>query len=119
MGRAKARPLCQTLGLSKNMEISMFKLPDYEVVIHIQMSEFSASLEKEIEIISKDLSLDKSTEYCGQKDYHWAFETWESAAATLERFKHLVNNPNLLMLQACSIYDQTISPIHLKDIKKS
>ena len=34
----------------------MFKLPDYEVVIHTQMSEFSASLEKEIEIISTPIS---------------------------------------------------------------
>lgn len=94
----------------------MFRLPDYEVVIHILVNEFSTGLAKEIESISREFELDESTELKGVRDYHWTFETWEAAVAAGEKFKHLIPNPNLLMLRVKTNYDLTIKPISHKDL---
>ena len=94
----------------------MLKLPNYEVVIHIHVSEFSTSLEDKIEAISKALYLDESSEFKGVRDYHWAFETWDAAITAGEKFKHLIENPNLLMLRVKANYDSTIQPISHKDL---
>ena len=94
----------------------MLKLPNYEVVIHIHVSEFSASLEDKIEAISKTFDLDESSEYKGIRDYHWAFETWDAAITAGEKFKHLIENPNLLMLRVKANCDPAIQPISHKDL---
>jgi hypothetical protein len=98
------------------MEMNVFRLPDYEVVIHTIVSEFSANLAKEIELISKDFDLDESTEHDGRRDYHWSFKSWDEAVAAGELFKHLVPNPNLIMLRVKANYDSTIRPISHKDL---
>jgi len=98
------------------MEIDVFRLPDYEVVIHIIVSEFSANLAKEIESISKDFDLDESTELSGRRDYHWSFKSWDAAVSAGELFKHLVQNPNLLLLRVKANYDSSIRPISHKDL---
>ena len=97
----------------------MFKLPDYEVVIHIKLSKFSVSLEKEIESLSVTFDLDESTEYNGIRDYHWAFGTWEEAVAAGEKFKHMIQNPNILMLRVKSNYDPKTQSITHKDLVRS
>jgi hypothetical protein len=94
----------------------VLRLPDYEVVIHILVNEFSAALAREIETIAKDFVLDESTEHEGHRDYHWAFKSWDAAVTAGEQFKHLVGNPNLLMLRVKTNYDLTIRPISHKDL---
>ena len=94
----------------------MLRLPDYEAAIHILVNEFSAALVREIETIAKDFELDESTEHDGRRDYHWTFKTWDSSVAAGEKFKHLVSNPNLLMLRVKTNYDLTIKPISHKDL---
>lgn len=76
----------------------MFKLPDYEVVIHINENSFSASLKNEIEKIGSVYALHGSTEYQGRRDFHWEFQSWNEAVLAAENFKHLIDNPNLIML---------------------
>ena len=93
----------------------MLRLPDYEVVIHILVNEFSATLAREIETIAKDFDLDEISEREGFRDYHWAFKSWNAAVAAGEKLKHLVSNPNLLMLRVKTNYDVTIQPISHKD----
>jgi len=61
------------------MENIEFRLPHYEVIIHIKVSEFSKHLEKEIESLTATYDLEDSTENKGYKDYHWEFKTWEDA----------------------------------------
>ena len=80
----------------------MFKLPEYEVIIHINENAFSESLVNEIKIIGKNYSLHRSTEYQGRRDYHWAFKSWSETVSAAEQFKHLIENPNLLILIASS-----------------
>lgn len=94
----------------------MFRLPEYEVVIHIMVSEFSANLAAEIEAISKEFELDESTEHNGRRDYHWTFASWDAAVAAGDKLKHLVPNPNLLLLRVKTNYDSTIRPISHKDL---
>ncbi|CAH1085687.1 hypothetical protein [Candidatus Nitrotoga sp. 1052] len=63
------------------MERTVFKIPDYEVIIHIIVSKFSASLDIEIETISKEFNLHESTKYNGHRDYHWTFDSWGAVVA--------------------------------------
>jgi len=51
------------------------RLPDYEVIIHIQYNSFGKKLEDQILLETKSYKLDESTEYQGRKDYHWSFKT--------------------------------------------
>jgi hypothetical protein len=94
----------------------VLRLPDYEVVIHISVNEFSAALAREIETIAKNFELDESTEHDGRRDYHWTFKSWDDSVAAGEKFKHPVSNPNLLMLRVKTNYDLTIKPISHKDL---
>src|SRR5450759_1245508 len=96
----------------------MPRLPNYEVVIHIIVSEFSAGLVKEIESIYEEFELDESTDYNGRRDYHWTFNNWEAAIAAGEKFKHLVQNPNLIMLRVKANYDPTIKAVSHKDLMR-
>ena len=79
-----------------------FRLPDYEVIIHIKVSEFSKHLEKEIELLTATYDLQESTENQGYKDYHWEFRNWEDAVSAGESLKHLVTNTKLIMLKVKS-----------------
>ena len=94
----------------------MLRLPDYEVVIHILLNDFSKDLAKEIELTAREFELEDSTEYKGVRDYHWTFKKWDDAIAAGEKFKHLVKNPNLIMLLVKANYDSTIKAISHKDL---
>ena len=52
------------------MKNIVLRLPDYEVIIHIKVNQFSKHLEKEIESLTATFDLEESTEYKGYKDYH-------------------------------------------------
>lgn len=96
------------------MENISFRLPDYEVIIHIKVNEFSKHLEKEIESLTATYDLEESTENQGYKDYHWEFKTWEDAVFAGEKLKHLVTNPNLIMLKVKSNCNPELKPISHK-----
>lgn len=100
----------------QSMEMFVFRLPEYEVVIHIIVSDFSANLAREIETIAQDFNLDDSTDLNGHRDYHWAFDSWDAAVAAGEKLKHLIQNPNLLMLRVKANYAPTIQAISHKDL---
>lgn len=93
------------------MENILFKLPDYEVLIHIKVNEFSKHLENEIESLTATFDLEDSTQDQGHKDYHWEFKTWDEAVSAGESLKHLVTNPNLIMLKVKSNCHAEIKPI--------
>ena len=99
------------------MENILFRLPDYEVIIHIKVNEFSKHLEKEIESLTATFDLEESTENKGYKDYHWAFKNWEDAVSAGENLKHLVTNPNLILLKVKSNCKPELKPIVHKDKK--
>jgi hypothetical protein len=94
----------------------MFKLPDYEVVIHIRQNPFGEQLEKEILSETAAYVLDESTEYHGVKDYHWSFSSWNEAVEAANKLKKYIDNPNLLLLRAKANYDASIKSIAFKDI---
>ena len=96
------------------MENISFRLPDYEVLIHIKVNQFSKHLEKEIESLTATYDLEDSTEDQGYKDYHWEFKNWEDAVSAGESLKHLVTNPNLIMLKVKSNCNPEIKPISHK-----
>jgi len=96
------------------MENISFKLPDYEVLIHIKVNEFSKHLEKEIESLTATYDLEDSTENQGHRDYHWEFKNWEDAVAAGESLRHLVANPNLIKLKVKANYNSAIKPISYK-----
>jgi hypothetical protein len=93
------------------METISFRLPDYEVIIHIKVSEFSKHLEREIESLTATDDLEDSTEYQGYRDYHWEFKNWDEAVSAGENLKHLVTNPNLIMLKVKSNCNPELKPI--------
>ena len=93
----------------------MFRLPDYEVVVHILYNDFGKKLENDILSESSSYALDESTEYQGTKDYHWAFTSWEEAVKAGERLKKFINNPNLWLLRVKANYDNTIETITHKE----
>lgn len=92
----------------------LFGLPDYEVIIHIKVNDFSKHLEKEIESLTATYDLEDSTEAQGYRDYHWEFRNWEDAVSTGENLKHLVTNPNLIMLKVKSNCNPELEPIIYK-----
>jgi hypothetical protein len=96
------------------MENISLRLPEYEVLVHIKVNEFSKHLEKEIESLTATYDLEDSTEYQGHRDYHWEFKTWEEAVSAGENLKHLVANPNLIMLKVKSNCNPEIKPIFHK-----
>lgn len=98
------------------MENFSFSLPEYEVIIHIKMSEFSKYLEKEIESLTSDFELEESTESPHHRDYHWQFNTWKEAVAAGEQLKCLVTNPNIELLKVKANDHPEIQPIVHKDI---
>jgi len=75
------------------------RLPDYEVIIHIQYNSFGKKLEDQILLETKSYKLDESTEYQGRKDYHWSFKTWEEAVLAGNILKKYCQNSNLLLLK--------------------
>ena len=89
----------------------MFRLPDYEVVIHIRQNLFGEQLENKILSETATYVLDESTEYQGVKDYHWSFSSWNEAVEAAEKLKKYIDNPNLLVLRAMANYDSSIKPI--------
>jgi len=99
------------------MEYISLRLPDYEVIIHIKVSEFSKHLEREIDSLTAGYDLEDSTEDQGHRDYHWEFKNWDDAVSAGENLKHLVTNPNLIMLKVKANYNPEIKPIIHKDSK--
>jgi hypothetical protein len=75
------------------------RLPDYEVIIHIQYNSFGKKLEDQILLETKSYELDESTEFEGRKDFHWSFKTWEEALFAGNILKKYCQNPNLLLLK--------------------
>jgi len=53
----------------------------------------------------------------GHRDYHWEFKNWDDAVSAGENLKHLVTNPNLIMLKVKANYNPEIKPIIHKDSK--
>jgi hypothetical protein len=96
------------------MENISLKLPEYEVIMHIKVSDFSKHLEKEIESLTASFDLEESSQDQGYRDYHWAFKAWEEAVSAGEKLKHLVTNPNLMKLKVKSNYHPEINPISHK-----
>ncbi len=94
----------------------MFRLPEYEVVLHVLINDFSDSLVQELESISCGFDLDECEEDAGVRSYHWAFEVWDAAVAAGDRLKHLTGNPNLVLLRVKANYDASICPISHKDL---
>ncbi len=101
------------------MENISFNLPEYEVIIHIKVNEFSKYLEKEIESLTSDFDLEESTDSLDHRDYHWQFNTWKEAVAAGERLKCLVTNPNMELLKVKANYHPEIQPILHKDTRFS
>jgi hypothetical protein len=97
------------------MENLVFRLPEYEVLIHIKVNEFSKHLENEIESLTATFDLEDSTEDQGHRDYHWEFKTWEEAVSAGENLKHLVANPNLITLKVKSNCNPELKPISYKE----
>jgi hypothetical protein len=93
------------------MENIVLKLPEYEVLIHIKVNEFSKHMEKEIESLTAIFDLEESTQDQGYRDYHWEFKTWEEAVLAGESLKHLITNPNLIVLKVKTNYHPEIEPI--------
>jgi hypothetical protein len=89
----------------------MFKLPEHEVTVHININKFSGNLLNEVENLSKGFSLRQSIEYCGTRDFHWEFETWSEALQAGEKLKQFINNPNFVFLEVHS-NEQKQSIIH-------
>jgi hypothetical protein len=96
------------------MENIVFRLPDYEVIIHVKVNQFSKHLENEIESLTATFDLQESSEDQGYKDYHWQFRTWEDAVSAGEKLKHLATNPNLIMLKVKANYNRELKPISHK-----
>jgi hypothetical protein len=96
------------------MENISFRLPDYEVIVHIKVNEFSKHLEKELESLTATYDLEESTENQGYRDYHWEFRNWDEAVSAGENLKHLVTNPNLIMLKVKSNCNPELKPISHK-----
>ena len=90
------------------------RLPDFEVLMHIQVNDFSKHLEREIESLMAAYDLEDSTEVTGYRDYHWEFKTWKDAVAVGENLKHLVTNPNLIKLKVKANNHPEITPIIYK-----
>ena len=97
------------------MENISFRLPEYEVIIHIKVSKFSKNLEREIESLTVGFELEESSVYSTCRDYHWKFTTWEEAVSASEHLKRLVTNPNLVLLKVKANYHPEIQPISYKD----
>ena len=93
----------------------MFRLPDYEVIVHILYNDFGKKLENDILSEASSYELKESTEYQDVKDYHWEFASWEEAVKAGEKFKKYVNNPYLRILRVKANYDDTIEPITHKE----
>jgi len=88
-----------------------FKLPDFEVIVHIKQNDFSKSLEDELLQIMSGHILEESTEYGDAKDFHWEFSSMEDAISAAESLKTLCSNPNLLLLKAKSNKYTDIKPV--------
>jgi hypothetical protein len=93
-----------------------FRLPEYEVIIHIKVNKFSKNLEREIESLTAEFELEESTGDSAYRDYHW-FNTWEEAVSASEHLKRLVTNPNLVLLKVRANYHPEIQPISYKDLR--
>ena len=91
-----------------------FRLPEYEVLIHIKVNEFSKHLEKEIESLTGTYNLEESAEDSGYRDFHWEFNTWKEAVSAGEKLKHLVTNPNLIKPKVKANYHPEIQSISYK-----
>ncbi|MFT5276235.1 MAG: hypothetical protein ACI9J2_002779 [Saprospiraceae bacterium] len=89
----------------------MFKLPDYEVTVHIIENKFSNGIKDKIDQLSKKYTLRQSIEYQGVRDYHWAFSLWDDAVLAGEKFKAIIDNPNCILLEVNANYDDSIEPI--------
>jgi len=68
-------------------------------------------LENEIESLTATYDLEESSQSEGYKDYHWEFKNWEDAVSAGENLKHLVTNPNLIMLKVKSNCKPDLKPI--------
>ena len=97
----------------------MFRLPEYDVTIHVNVNGFSGGLISEIEKISIGYLLASSTEYEGRRDFHWEFNSWNEAVLAAEKFKHLIVNINLLILVVSAPYDASLEAIIYKDLPSS
>ena len=93
----------------------MFKLPSFEVTVHIRINEFSANLETQINQLSKKSILRQSTEYNGVRDYHWVFDSWDEAVLYGEKLKILIDNPNFTLIEIHATYDEKIESIFHKN----
>jgi hypothetical protein len=104
------------LNLNNERTMLDFKLPDYEVLIHIKYNEFGKKLVDKILAETVSYVLDESTEYQGVIDFHWAFESWDDAVQAGELLKKFCPNPNLLLLKIKANYNEGIKPIIHKDL---
>ena len=94
----------------------MFKLPEFEVTVHIDINEFSKSLETQINHLSKDYDLRQSTEYGGRRDYHWAYNSWNDAVLSGEELKVIADNPNCILIEVHANYNDKIESIFHKNM---
>ena len=94
----------------------MFKLSEFEVTVHIDINEFSQNIETQINLLSKNYELIRSTEYCGRRDYHWAFNSWSDALLLGEKLKVIANNPNCILIEVHANYDDNIESIFHKNL---
>ena len=101
--------------LTEKEVLRMFRLPDYEVIVHILYNDFGKKLENDLASETSSYEIYESIEYQGVKDYHWAFATWEEAIEAGRGLKKYVKNPNLLVLRITANCDDKIEPITYKD----
>jgi len=80
----------------------MFKLPEYEITVQINVNEFNRSLEAKIKELSKGYILRQSTQYGQRRDFHWAFNTWDDAVLAGEELKEIITNPNCILFEVNS-----------------
>lgn len=54
----------------------------------------------------------------GMLCYRWDFASWDAAVNAVESLSEFAQNPNVYMLQARAIYDETIEAIVYRDNRR-
>ena len=98
--------------------MTMFKLPDYDVIVWLYSNEFGKKLEDEI-LSRVDIIPYESFESDGVLDMHWGFDDWEGAVHFSKQLKKFVDNPNLILLKASNLKNTDASIVYKDERMKN
>ncbi len=93
-------------------------LPDFELIVWLNYSDFGKKLEKEILPITKGLMINEEMDENGTKSYHWIVPSWLETVVLGGKLKEFVGNPNLIFLKIKANNDSSIEDITFKDERK-